>query len=100
MSCLSPCHGLYRKHFELILVFDAIACGGEHYLLRWDEPYYDHHFHVPNFSWPIFKQIDEQCMVFVPTMPFFPKAYLVDICHCYCGYFIVEKGASHNWQVW
>ena len=42
----------------------AAGRGGEHALLRWDEGTYGPFYHVPDFDWPIMKQLDRQCMFF------------------------------------
>jgi hypothetical protein len=62
---ITPGLGLYQKRLELNLVFQAVGRGGEHYLLlRWDDARWDPRFQVPNFSWPILKQLTKQCMFF------------------------------------
>ena len=83
---------VYRTNLELLLIAQAVGRGGEHYLLRWDEAHWDPRFRVPDFEWPLQKQTDEQCMVFI-MMLFVSEAFLLDVFWAFGAYFIAESGA-------
>jgi len=88
---------LYQKCLEIVLCKNADGRGGEHYLLRWPNSFWDHRLNSPQFVWMLPKQLDEQIMLFAPEV-FSSTAYLVDIYHRFGCYFVMEKGASHKFE--
>jgi len=48
---------------EFIISRVALARGGEHAFVRWNEGTYDHRFRAPDFDWTMIKQVDKQCML-------------------------------------
>jgi hypothetical protein len=83
---------LYQKRFELMLCYNADGRGGEHFLLKWCDGNWDARFNMPDFTWRIPKQLDEQPMMFAPEM-FTETSWVVDIYHAAGCYFVVDGGA-------
>lgn len=86
---------LYQKRLELILCKNADGRGGEHFLLKWPDAYWDYRFDMPIFTWELQKQLDDQIMVFAPEK-FSDTAYVTDVFHAMGCYFIMERGASNK----
>lgn len=58
--------GLFKdvKDFvEFVLSKNAVARGGEHRFLRWNEAAWDYFFNAPDFDWRIIKQRERQAML-------------------------------------
>jgi hypothetical protein len=49
---------------EFNLCYNALARGGEHLCLYWDEARWDYFFDAPDFEWKLQKQLDLQVMLF------------------------------------
>jgi hypothetical protein len=87
--------GLYQKRLELIFCKNADGRGGEHFLLKWTDAYWDYRFDMPIFTWELQNQIDDQVMVFAPKL-FSETAYVTDMFHAMGCYFIMERGAANK----
>lgn len=86
-----PSAANHQKRLESNMTFSAVGRGGEHYLLRWDEAFWDPRFRLPEFTWPVIKQVAYQTMVFVPEK-YHPFAFLVDIFHSFGTWFLLANG--------
>lgn len=60
-----------KSLLEFNLSRSAVARGGEHRSLRWDEGAWDWFFDAPDFDWKIPKQLDRQPMLFFHDMEIF-----------------------------
>jgi hypothetical protein len=50
---------LYQRSLEIMLCKNADGRGGEHYLLKWSDAYWDYRFDMPLSTWILKKQIDD-----------------------------------------
>ena len=86
---------LYQKRLELILCKNADGRGGEHFLLKWPDAYWDYRFDMPIFTWELQKQLDDQIMVFAPEK-FSELSFATDVLHAMGCYFIMEGGSANK----
>jgi hypothetical protein len=63
--------GDYKSLLEFNISRLAVARGGEHRSLRWDEGTWDWFFDAPDFDWKIPKQLDRQPMLFFHDVELF-----------------------------